>query len=283
MFLLIVAIFILYFIFSNSGDSSSNSQRPVNSNSHLIDIHGSFHDGFYIEDIKVYVKGPISTYEMTSDYYLFAFGPGELKVNNSNAEVVINLEKTRSQRIVPANFFINKEKFPVINKQGRPDFSVIDLTNVDVTKTLCYMLDELNARDIDAIVIDVIFDYMTKIILYNMLINNSVITDYSIYSIEIHKNHYFNLLSTIEKYCNIIDKKLESYMGNYSEASKSQRIKQLLAILELPSDIDDIVTIKRQYKLLAKKYHPDLNHHSEQKMKEINLAYEELSELLQAS
>ncbi|PQZ55583.1 MULTISPECIES: J domain-containing protein [Bacillus] len=68
-----------------------------------------------------------------------------------------------------------------------------------------------------------------------------------------------------------------------SSGNNNSRISTLLETLELPVDTRDMNVIKKQYRSLAKKYHPDTGNGSEEKMKKINVAYEELCQQLAAS
>lgn len=72
------------------------------------------------------------------------------------------------------------------------------------------------------------------------------------------------------------------YKNRYSKTQHTKRIsiQQLLQTLELSTDIKDFSVIKKQYRKLMKKYHPDVYKGNDNKAREIIEAYEKLKEIL---
>lgn len=83
------------------------------------------------------------------------------------------------------------------------------------------------------------------------------------------KKSYNRFIRSLKDFRKLIDK--------YKDTKEINSFLNYLNILELPIEgIYNIKSIEFQYKNLCKKYHPDINHSSEERFKEINHAYEEI-------
>ncbi|PLR89328.1 hypothetical protein CVD19_23870 [Bacillus sp. T33-2] len=75
-------------------------------------------------------------------------------------------------------------------------------------------------------------------------------------------------------------KKEQNQFGNSNFGFENEdKIVYYLRILELDANVRNFTIVKRQYKKLAKKYHPDLANGDSEKMSEINIAYEALDSI----
>jgi hypothetical protein len=72
----------------------------------------------------------------------------------------------------------------------------------------------------------------------------------------------------------------ESFMsGTWEILAHYQEYKESFAVMELP-ETSSLETIKKQFKYLAKKYHPDLGSESHKKFNQINRAYHLLLKMI---
>ena len=77
-----------------------------------------------------------------------------------------------------------------------------------------------------------------------------------------------------------------NYAGNFASRNEiyyTEKEKEFLQIMELSGNDISIPLLKKQYKKLVKKYHPDVNHEdkdAEEKFKQLSIAYRALVEKL---
>ena len=73
----------------------------------------------------------------------------------------------------------------------------------------------------------------------------------------------------------------EEFKSQESQRRNISIKEKYLMILDLPLNTNNFEEIKRQYRVLAKKYHPDINKNGGEKFKQINFAYNELKQVFQ--
>jgi hypothetical protein len=285
MFIFILIIIGLWLIFSSSSGSSSTSRNQNNyvqttsSNTNFINIYGEFETGSYLEDVNVYVKGPVYSYPLSQGFF-WGYGAGTLSIQNSSGQLSINLVKSTDNRMVPTSFTINNEKFSVIEKNGQ-FFSHKSYRDISLARTINYILDEQARLNMDEKSQKTTFEFLIGLLVFNMMLKRKIIFRHGKEAIEVGETT--NLEVEYEKIWSIAVDLVNKYSHDYLLERTNNNIEQLLTILELPSNERDLNVIKKQYKVLAKKYHPDVYLKSDQKFKEINSAYEELCTYLNAS
>lgn len=287
MFIIILVIIGLWLIGSaSSGSSSSRSNQSSynhttssNSNSNFIPIYGEFESGSYLEKVNVYVKGPVYSYPLGEGFF-WGYGGGRLLIQNSSGQLSINLVKSPDNRIVPSSFTINNEKFSVIEKNGQ-FYSQQSYRDISLARTINYILDEQARLNMDQKSQETTFEFLIGLLVFNMLLKRKVIFRHGKEAIEVAAGT--NLQAESDKLWSVAVDLVNKYENDYLAERTTNKIQELLSILELPSTERDLNVIKKQYKVLAKKYHPDVYLKSDQKFKQINSAYEELCTYLQAS
>ncbi|MEH7452391.1 J domain-containing protein [Gottfriedia acidiceleris] len=294
-FVLLIAFFIIKALFFSGGSSSSGSGSLESQlNATQYDCLGHFTNGFFIEDKDVLVEAPVYSYDnpKINVPYFYTYEEGPMILRNSSGNIRIELRKLTDFRIVPVAICINDEWYKVVDRNGKfkeitPDSISHDvLENISVGRTtslITDLLEELGANE-NLILETLVF--MRDLLVFNILINRKIIvaTGHGVVYIS---NHYLARFAQLydEVFQSAI-KTMNNYNPPYEGANTSNtdnHIEQLLTILELPVHTRDLNIIKHQYKQLARKYHPDLNTGTEEVMKKINVAYEELCELLKAS
>ena len=282
-FLLIIAFFVIKAIFFSSSDSRPSSYETANGST--FNNWGHFTEGFYIEEDDVFVKGPVYSYTSpkVSMPNFLAFGEDNLQFKNSTGYISMYLKKVSDGRIVPIHFFVNSNSFSVIDKHGNPHTGN-DYTSVSVARSLSLMLHTLELQGANENLIKTTYLFVKELLVFNMMVKRKIITSYGDSYIVISNNHISSFYQTHTNLYDSAGDTISSYADSpYSGQPKDDHISKLLKTLELPTDTSDFNVIKNQYKQLAKKYHPDRNKGTEEKMKKINVAYEELCEYFKAS
>ncbi len=96
--------------------------------------------------------------------------------------------------------------------------------------------------------------------------------------IELLSTKYFYY--DIENYNRLDENNVELFInGTWEILSKYNNVKECFKIMELP-EYYDIELIKKQFKILAKKYHPDMGEKNHKKFNEINRAYRFLLKII---
>ncbi len=275
-----IIIYVLYKFFTSG---STNSAPATSSDSKIIYADGQFEDGNYIEELNVFLKGPVYTYDLGSSRIFFGFNEGQLKIKNSSGELLIDLMKSRDGRMLPVTFFINNKVYKVIDKHGNLIDGVVNLSNVSLARTTNYILNEQEDSNMDFNSQKATYEVLLGLLTFNLLTKRRIILTYAREYIEIANNYTYNLLQEISNYENIATDTINKYEQNYLKDQMNNIINDLLTILNLPLETRDLEKIKKQYKLLAKKHHPDMHGGSDEKFKEINHAYEQLCNYLKAS
>ncbi|WP_217993940.1 J domain-containing protein [Bacillus sp. AFS001701] len=282
---LIIAFFIIKSIFFSGGSGSSEGHsHQGTSNGSTYYPAGQFETGFYIEQIHVYAKGPVFTYDTPTikDECFYVFGEGELQISNSTGELKIALKKISDNRIVPMHFYINGSYYPVIDRYGNT-YAGIDYTTVSVGRTAAALLNELEASLVDQHLYNRTCLFLKELLVFNMLVKRKIITSYSNHYITVSNADISTFYQTFDKLSEQAFNLMDKYITEGTGEMREDYISELLKILELPTDTRDLNVIRNQYKQLAKKYHPDRNKGTEETMKKINVAYEEICEYLKAS
>lgn len=267
---------------SGSGGSSSSTSYTTNpsASNNIIYSIGQFESGFYNEELNTYAKGPVFSYSLSEENYLYAYGVGQLSLKNSSGIIEIQLEKRQNRRIVPTCISINGDRLPVINQHGEFVYSV---EKVSIARTLNYAIDELSNRNIDQNIQQSTYHFLFNLLVFNLLTQRRVILDYNNQMLHIDEKYIYRLEQEVEEIRKAADDTVNKYSVNYAKDHTNKRVESLLSILELPINTKDIEVIKKQYRKLAKKYHPDVyGNHSDKKFKEVSDAFNELCELLKA-
>ncbi|WP_144647043.1 J domain-containing protein [Priestia megaterium] len=289
LFLFLAIMYVGYKVFSffaSLGEDSTNqmnNEPPTHVTIHPV---ANFMEGFYAEDCDVYIKGPVFLYsgEEEGEEPFYAYGEGTLLFRNSTGNVHIQLKKLNDGRIVPVKFCINGTLFPVIDKNGV--FLPLENGNynfVSIARTFCFMLQEQSNKGVNHNLQQENYLFLRNLIVFNMLGKRSMITNYSNDHITIPYKDVEIFDQKCVEFTEMAHKTIWSYENSFSKQHQNQKIAELLKILELPTDTKSLDVIKKQYRKLAQKYHPDKGYSSDEKIKQIIAAYEELCEQLKAS
>lgn len=282
--LFLIAIYIAYKFFS-SDSGGSNQVNHNNSSGSWYHPDGEFIEGFYIEDRDVYAKGPVYTFNFGEHGILYGYEEGILQLRNSTGNIEIQLKQVNDRRIVPIFFHINGKSFSVVDRNGH----FLDHTNsnfniISVVHTFSHMYTEISDANFNEQLKTDVYIFMRDLLIFNMLIKRGIISKFENQNIFV-SNKYDGpiFVDKFKEIFAIAEETIDTHMGWIASGNNDSRISTLLEILELPIDTRDMNVIKKKYRSLAKKYHPDTGNGSEEKMKKINVAYEELCQHLAAS
>lgn len=284
-FIICLIIYGLYSFFKDliSPSPADTSENSINkSNTEYIYPVGEYESGFYMEEVNVFVKGPIYTYLLSKDNYFFGYTGGKLSIKNSSGTLEIELRRIGDNRVVPTNIELNGERLLPINKYGEfvSPSDETDFKEISVARTTNHILDEQDIRNFDHSLQTETYYFLLSLLVFNMSVKRSIIFDYTRQYLHIENEYIYILAQELEKIRTKAESLIEKYSGCYIKGSSNSKIEKFLSALELPTDIRDMNTIKKQYKLLAKKYHPDVNNQDDTKFKEITDAYNELFSIL---
>jgi len=282
--LFLIVIYIAYKCFSSDSGGSTQVNRNDSSGS-WYHPDGQFIEGFYIEDRDVYAKGPVFSFNFGEQGLLYGYEEGILQLRNSTGNIEIQLKQVNDRRIVPIFFHINGKPFSVVDKNGNflnqnnSNFNIIS-----VVHTFSHMYAEISDANFNEQLKIEVYIFMRDLLIFNMMIKRGIIAKFENQNIFV-SNKYDGPLF-VDKFREIFviaEETIETHMDWITSENNDSRVSILLEILELPTDTRDMNIIKKQYRTLAKKYHPDTGNGSEEKMKKINVAYEELCQHLAAS
>lgn len=277
--------------------SSSNRDRLEEElNATYFEHSGHFNKGYYIredgEEEGVYVNAPVFSYDNppTNSSVFYSYTSGTMHLRNSSEQVSIELEQLDDYRIVPIAFCIGEQWFKVVNRNGKfKDENDTNFENISVGRTSCLILDILEEEGANENLKLEILIFMRELLIYNILVNKKVIVKSGKGYVYISNNHLHNFAQIYNEVFHSALKTMQNYDEPYEGANSynindsDDNMIELLSILELPSHITDLNIVKQQYRKLTKMYHPDLNKDTEDRMKEINVAYEEVCQYLKVS
>ncbi|MBP2243283.1 DnaJ-domain-containing protein 1 [Cytobacillus eiseniae] len=228
-----------------------------------------------VKELGIMIKGPIYMY--TKKFNFTGFGAGTLIIKET-IDVNIKFEKEADRTIRVKSMIANNQIIPIQQSNGQ----------YSLPHTIYKLLEELDKFSLDLHTLkEALFEILFSLDLFNGAINRGLIRevdDYSfvvndVYLIELQMNElHEELFQKVQRIFIELDR-LKGYteQGQFgSSHDKEAEIDQYLKILELDTNVRNFTIIKRQYKKLAKKYHPDLANGDPEKMSEINVAYEAL-------
>lgn len=292
-FLLLIAFFIIKAIFFPSNNSSSGTGSTESQlNATHYDCKGHFSDGFFIEERDVFIEAPVYSYDSPKINvpFFYSYKEGEMSLRNSSGNIKIELWQLNDCRVVPIGVCINGEWFKIVDKNGKlkeqADFTSINqYKDISVGRTACLIMDILEEAGANENLVLETFIFMRDLLVFNILINRKIIVAAGHGYVYISNNHLTRFAQLYDEVFQTALNTMQNYHVPYEEANNNvdDYVADLLAILELPAHTRDLNIIKHQYKQLAKKYHPDRNKGTEELMKKINVAYEELCEYLKVS
>lgn len=254
MIVIILICIMVYGIYKSLTPSNSNSNynSSYNNNAKNIYNEGEFASGFYMEEINVFVKGPVYSYGIDTHLF-YGYGEGELNIKNSTGDLKIILEQSISDnRILPTSFLINNKLFSVIDKTGNFINENVDLADISVARTINYIINEQIRFNMDENTQLVTYQFLMRLLIFNLLIKRSIILNYTNRSIQIGNEYYHNRIQEFIKYEKIATDLIDKYQYDYLKSNTINIIEKLLTILELPKETRDIDKVRKQYKLLAK-------------------------------
>ncbi|RDW21437.1 hypothetical protein CWR48_03280 [Oceanobacillus arenosus] len=269
-----------------SNRSSNNNHSNDDFQSYLdgidYDCDGTFDRGFYNPETRLRIKGPMKSYDILTERYFYSFYDGTLEFKDENTKVSIRLVISKDKRIVPAIFHINGDLYKPVDYNGDFIESIqsISINDIHVSRTVCFIMVQLENYPIRQITYDTISGILIDVIAFNMLTRNKVIIEFEEDYITVAKDYKYNFEDTYKRFRDIVINKISNYLlnNNYLAKSHIYEVEEWLSILELPNDTTDIAIIRKQYRTLARKYHPDLHHNTEDQMKKINMAYDNLQQ-----
>ncbi|SFB19954.1 MULTISPECIES: J domain-containing protein [unclassified Bacillus (in: firmicutes)] len=281
-----IVIYVLIKIFGS--DSSSSSSENYHSNYSASPNHiyryGEFESGFYMEEINVFAKGPVYSFELDNGQFFWGYVEGNLTLKNSSGNIEFQLKKLTDNRIIPVHFSLNNKRFSVVDKHGNYfNLSLQNYTDISLARTMNLVLDEQSNANMDQNLLDATYEFLISLLTFNIMSKRKIILSSNPESIHVNPKYFHRFREEVESIRGIATSLFNKYFDNYLIANTDKKIESLLSILELPSNTRDLNSIKKQYKLLAKKYHPDVYLKSDTKFKEINQAYEDLCSYLKAS
>ncbi|MDZ5472410.1 DnaJ domain-containing protein [Bacillus sp. 31A1R] len=233
-----------------------------------------------VPELGIMLKGPIYMY--TKKFNFTGFGAGTLIIKEK-LDIIIKLDQLSDRTIKVKGITVNNRIIPIPQANGQ----------YSLPNTIYYLLNELDHFPLDIQTLkEALFEFLFSIDLFNEAINRAFIRDADVYTFVVNDVYliesqmlelYEEMFKKIQQIFIDLDrlhsKSEQGPMGNNHSSTNEDRIVQYLRILELDPNVRNFTIIKRQYKKLAKKYHPDSADGDSAKMSEINVAYEALDSI----
>ncbi|WP_219620120.1 J domain-containing protein [Bacillus sp. T33-2] len=234
-----------------------------------------------VPELGIMIKGPIYMY--TKKFNFTGFGAGTLIIKET-IDVIIKLEQLADRTIKVKSITVNNQIIPI--QRSTEQYSL--------PHTIYNLLEELDKFSLDLHTLkEALFEILISIDVFNGAINRGFIRDADEYSFVVDDYYlidsqmagffeevFYKVQQIFIDLDRLKGKKEQNQFGNSNFGFENEdKIVYYLRILELDANVRNFTIVKRQYKKLAKKYHPDLANGDSEKMSEINIAYEALDSI----